>query len=50
MYVQMQVSIYFIFLAFLIVFFSWAFERIDNTPLVENGMQIIHAGIESKYK
>jgi hypothetical protein len=50
MCVQMQVSIYFIFLAFLIVFFSWTFERIDNIPLVENGMQIIHAKVEGKYK
>lgn len=48
MRVQINVAIYSVLIAFFIVFFSWLFDYISNKPLVENGVQIIHVGVDNK--
>ena len=48
--VQSIVAVYSVLAVFLFTLFSWGFDVIVNKPVIKNGIQIIHAGIEYKEK
>lgn len=48
MNIQLRVAIGSVLVVFLFIMFSWVFDYIQNRPLVENGVTIIHGSVEGK--